>query len=264
MKITKFLCRRLLPNLVARTCEMPIPRSGSKGEEVNCFVVYIEKNGGPHLFVTRVEGEDLICLGWDGTRFCHDVTIPLDEINFKDISVHHYYGLAQVRYTGIYDLAINRLTLWPYIKIHLTRVAERLGQHAFNKKKLVTKQKVDLLRVLLSRHLEGETSFDSLHLMSELYTTKWILHPDGDAQRRKLDLHLDALAHTGELQRQQDGYVLTGRALSAIEEYEEQERRYTENVMTQKRMVWLTLAIVLLTLVQAGVVKLPLLLDFSR
>lgn len=264
MNLTRFLCKRLLPKLVARTCEMPIPRSGSEGERVNCFTVYIEKDRRPYLFVTGVESENLLCLEWDGDHFSENTFIPLAHIDQKDIFVAHYYGLSVVRFTGIYDLVINRLTRWPYIKIHFMRVAERFGQYIFNKKKLVTKQKVDLLRILLSRHLEGNTSLDSFHLMSDLYTIKWVLHPDGDAQRRKLALHLDALAHTGELKRQQDRYVLTGLALSAIEEYEEQERRHTENVKTQKLMVWLTLAIVLLTLVQAGLVKLPLLIDLSR
>lgn len=52
-------------------------------------------------------------------------------------------------------------------------------------------------------------------------------------------------------------------AVRMIEEYEEQERKHTENVKMQGRMFWLTLTIALLTLVQAGLVKLPPLFDFT-
>lgn len=265
MNPSRFLCERLLPSLVARTCEMPIPRSGEQGEKVNCFVVYIERNGRPYLFVSSIQGENLLCLEWVGDRFSQNKTISFKEIDHKDLFIVHYYGLAVVKYAGIYDLAINRFTRWPYIKIFFSRVADRFGQYRFNKKKLVTKQKADLLRFLLSRHLGGETSFDPFHLMSELYTVRWILHPDGERERRKLALHLEALVQAGDLRAQQGGgFALTGQAVMSIEEYEEQERKHTENVRLQLGMLFLTLTIVLLTLVQADIIKLPPLIDLSR
>ena len=58
-------------------------------------------------------------------------------------------------------------------------------------------------------------------------------------------------------------YRLTGKALHTVEMYEEQERRHAEGVKVQWKMVWLTLAILALTLVQAGLVKLPTILDLS-
>ena len=99
--------------------------------------------------------------------------------------------------------------------------------------------------------------------MTGLYSVKWIYHPDKESQRKRLTFHLDSLVDTGELRRVGLKYELTGEALKAIEIYEEQERKHTENVKIQRRMFWLTLAIVLLTGAQANLYKLPTLIDLS-
>jgi len=111
--------------------------------------------------------------------------------------------------------------------------------------------------------LDGQNAFRPIDLMTELYSIKWVLHPDGDSQLEVLETYLDLLADSGDLQKNNYSYCLTGNALKAIEEYEEQERKHTENVKNQRIIAWLTFAIVLLTLIQAGLVKLPVLIDFS-
>ena len=51
--------------------------------------------------------------------------------------------------------------------------------------------------------------------------------------------------------------------VEAIEEYEEQERKHTENVKMQRRMFYVAVAVAFLTVAQAGLIKLPTLLDLS-
>ncbi|MDG3066584.1 hypothetical protein ACFQ4M_03215 [Thauera mechernichensis] len=99
--------------------------------------------------------------------------------------------------------------------------------------------------------------------MTALYTIKWVFHPDRDSQRLKLRFYLRSLVDTGELRELNGGYEVTGNALRAIEEYEEQERKHTESVKTQRKIMWLTLVIAFLTAVQAGLLKLPTIFDLS-
>lgn len=259
---TKF-CRYFLPSVLARKCESRIPRSGEKGEQVNCFTVSIDKAGEPYLIALELDGDNLKCIEWNGQRYEIDTTVTLTSIQPSQFHITHYYGLAEVRYFGIMDFVIGRLTRWPYIKIHFVQSLSKFDQYLFNKKKLVTKQRVDLLRFLVSQALEGHDSFGEIDLMTQLYSIKWVLHPDQDSQRSKLEFYLESLVDTGELKKVNHKYILTGHAVRAIEEYEEQERKHTENVKIQGRMFWLTLAIALLTLVQAGLVKLPPLFDFT-
>lgn len=263
LAITTKLCRHFLHHALSRKCESTIPRSGEKGERVNCFTVSIDKAGDPYLMVLKIHGDQLKCIEWNGQRYEIDSTISLTNIRPSQFCITHYYGLSEIRYFGIMDFVIGRLILWPYIKIHFVRILSKFDQYIFNKKKLVTKQRVDLLRFLMSQKLEGHDSFEEMDLMTQLYSIKWVLHPDQDSQRKKLEFYLESLADTGELRKVNHKYFLTGHALRAIEEYEEQERKHTENVKMQWRMFWLTLTIAILTLVQAGLMKLPLLIDFT-
>lgn len=52
-------------------------------------------------------------------------------------------------------------------------------------------------------------------------------------------------------------------ALQTLERYEEDERRHAENVKIQGGILWLTLVIAFFTAVQAGLIKMPRLLDLS-
>lgn len=256
------LCKQTLPKILVRACESRIPRSGEEGAKVNCFVTSIDRTGEPYLIVFGLVGNDLKCIEWDGTRYSIERTVPLSSLSVADFRITHYYGHAQVQYFGLFDFIRNRLLPWPYIKIHLVRQLDNLDQYLFNKKKLVTKQRTDLLKYI-ERALDGKTEHEPLDLMTDLHSIKWVLHPYGEEEQRKLEFYLDALVETGELRKLNGKYELTGFALRAIEEYEEQERKHTENVKMQWRTFWLTMVIAALTVVQAGIVKLPVLLDWN-
>ena len=139
----------------------------------------------------------------------------------------------------------------------------RIDQYFFNRKKLQTKKRIDLLKVLLAASVDGNDKINSLSLMTNLYSIKWYEHPDMESQQRTVELYLRYLEDIGDLKKIGHDYVLSGHALKAIEDYEEQERKHTETVKVQRKMVMLTVVLVLLTLAQAGVVKLPLVLDFA-
>ena len=113
------------------------------------------------------------------------------------------------------------------------------------------------------REINSHPEHETLDLMTALYSIKWFSHPQGAAARQRLEFYLESLVETGELQKINHKYVVTGQALQAMEEYEEQERKHTENVKIQSRALWVAFAVAALTVVQAGLIKLPTFLDFS-
>ena len=132
-------------------------------------------------------------------------------------------------------------------------------------KKLITKDRIDLLRFMISDQIDrSDKGIHSLDLMTKLYSMKWVVHPEGDQQQEKLELYLDSLVKSEDLELINDEYVVTGNAIRTMGKFEEEERRHVENVKMQKRMLWLTFVIALVALIQAGVIKLPTLLDLSR
>lgn len=258
------LARAFFARALDCPCPQLVPRSGGAGAKVKCFTIYIDKAGDPYLLVRNLSGDTLDCLEWSGHSFDKPVNVKLYSIDAKDVSITHFYGYSEVQYSGVLDFVLGRTLFFPYFKIHVVRAIEAIDQYFFNKKKLFTQQRIELLKFLVQRRLEGIPVSSAVDLMTGLYSLKWVLHPDKDPQLKRLTFYLDSLVDTGELRHVDRKYELTGEALKAIEMYEEQERKHTENVKIQRRMFWLTFAIVLLTGAQAGLYKLPTLLDLSE
>ena len=263
MNFARRIASSLLTRVLSRPCESRIPRSGSKGAAVNCFVTAIDKGDDPYLIVQSLHNGMLGCIEWDGSSYSKAIDLPLSDFRFGDFRITHYYGLSEVTYNGLIDFLVNRATAWPYIKIKAVLAFTHFDQYLFNNKKLIAKERMDLLKVLVNEALDGRIEHEPLDLMTALYSIKWFSHPQGTEARRRLEFYLESLAETGELRKANHKFTVTGHALRAIDEYEEQERKHTENVKMQWRTFWLALAVAALTAVQAGLVKLPTLIDLT-
>jgi hypothetical protein len=266
--IRKLFYRWLLPVLLSRACESRIPRSGDAGARVNCFVVSLDKNGEPFFIATEYDANVLRGLSWDGSSYSDEHTVALEDIGNYELRITHYYGLATVTYYSIFDFAFHHVTRLEYLKIRFVRYIEATHQYFFNKRKLVTKKRMELLEFMVNDQLDREhNGIGVIDLMTKLYSINWVLHPSADEQQQKLELYLESLVESlvesGELQNINHEYVVTGRAISTLERYEEEERRHAEAVKLQRKMVLLTILLVLMAMVQAGLIKLPPLLDFS-
>jgi len=262
--LKKILYQSFLPILINKACESRIPRSGKAGAQVNCYTTLIDHDNSPHFVATGYTKGKLTGLKWDGQSFATDYSIDISDIDKFNFQIVHYYGLSNIRYNSIYDFAWNYITKFVYIKIHLFRAISFISQYFFNFKKLVTKKRMELLQFMLNNQLDRDQDVISIiDLMTKLYTIKWILHPSGKDQQRKLEIYLDSLVESGEIRKVQNGYVVTGKAISTIERYEEEERRHVAAVKLQRKMIYLTLILVFVGLVQSGLIKLPPLLDFS-
>jgi len=263
-RIQKLLANWLFPKFISNACESRIPRSGAAGANVNCYVLSIDNNDSPFFIATEISGDRIAGLAWDGDSYANETTLTIQEIENKNLRITHYYGLYEVTYKGICDAAFHYATKWSYIKIWLYRKLDSISQYFFNKKKLVTKKRIELLQFMMESQLDRSHSGIKFHqLMTDLYSINWILHPSREEQGRRLELYLDSLTQSGEISQINHEYVVTGSAISTIERYEEEERRHTEAVKLQKRMVLLTLILVFTALIQSGVIKLPLLIDLT-
>ncbi|NIF85283.1 hypothetical protein F3J24_17365 [Comamonas sp. Tr-654] len=265
MELIRSLALAQLTKAMNCSCPSTIPRSGESGEKVNCFAVYIDIDKKPYLLVERIDGETLDCLEWNGERFADKKTINFSEVLDNSLSVTHFYGLSEVNYRGFKDFVIGRLLRAPYAILFFKKVAGALEQYLFNKKKLVTKQRIELLNLMVRLHLEGKNVPSPIGLMSHLYSLKWVLHPDRAAQIKKIQLTLDSFVDSGEISSIQNGeYRVNGKALHTIELFEEQERKHRESVIIQRLTIFLSIAIVILTAVQAEILKIPTIWDLTK
>lgn len=265
MELIRSLALQQLKKAMNCACPGTIPRSGESGERVNCFSVYIDNHSKPYLLLKRIEGDNLECLEWNGERFADEKIINFQEVPEPSLSVTHFYGLSEINYRGFKDFVFGRLLRIPYAALFIKRRVGTLGQYLFNKKKLVTKQRIELLSLLVRLHLDGKNVPSPVGLMSHLYSLRWVFHPDRAEQIKKIQLTLDSFVDTGEISPILNGeYRVNGKALHTIELFEEQERKHRESVIMQRLTIFLTVAIVVLTAVQAGILKLPFIWDLSK
>lgn len=262
--IKEYLYRLMLPILIANACESRIPRSGEKGQGVNCFVVAIDRESSPYFLATSYENKKLTGLIWNHDKYSDECSLDISELKNGELRVTHFYGLAEVTYNNIYDIVWHYFTKMIYLKINLYRHIDTTHQYFFNKRKFFTKKRMDLLQFMINDQLDRtHKGIGAIDLMTKLYSIKWVLHPSADEQQEKLELYLDSLVESGELEKINSKYIVTGKSISTVERYEEQERKHTEAVKLQKKMFWLTVVIALVAAVQAGIIKLPTLLNLS-
>jgi hypothetical protein len=180
-------------------CQELVPRSGSEGAKVNCYSIYVNNGEEPYLLVRRLVGTILHCSKWNGAKFEDEIEVNLSTVDDSELSITHFYGYSEIQYKGIVSFTLGRSLFLPYMKVHVVRMIESADQYFFNKKKLVTKQRIDLLRFLVARKLDGHAISSPVNLMTGLYSIKWVLHPDRDPQRRRLSFYLDSLVDTDEV-----------------------------------------------------------------
>lgn len=263
--IKTLIYRLLLKRLIAIACGARIPRSGRRGEEVNCYVVALDRDDSPYFIATAITGDTLEGLLWNGNAYADSTTLSIADLETGRLNITHYYGLSEVTYDSIYDVAWNYVTRLVYLKIKIYRHIDSTYQYFFNKRKLVTKKRMELLQMMMDDQLDRtHDGISSLDLMTRIYSMRMFLHPSWEIQHRKVELYLDSLVISGELREVNNEYVVTGQAISTIERYEEEERRHTEAVILQKKMFWLTIVGVIFAIVQSGFIKLPTIIDLSK
>ena len=230
-----------------------IPRSGEEAETVDCFSIKIFINGELKFHVREINGNHFTGLWWDGNSFSIDSCIHFNSIDLSEIQIKHYYGIGTIIYTGVTDYIINGITCKEKLKVKLHINKEKAGQYLFNKKRFASFQRIDLLRILINHHIESNgKKIDSMGIMSKLYSDRWILHPQKDHQENQVQLFLDSFAESGELSKVQYGdYLVTGKAITTLSKYEENERRHKENKRMQTIIIGLTSALVFVGIMQA-------------
>jgi hypothetical protein len=272
------ILRRLLPRLLTRKSPSSIPRSGEEGKKVNCYTIRIIEDNGEWLHLVEKfdkEKNELHVLSPDNKNsFVIPKSHTLNHFAPEKFHFTHYYGLYQLDYNSVYDLAFNFISKYDVVKVHIKIFWDIISQSRFNKKILVTKNTRELLHFLVEKQLNDDIknsenwfsssrkAIDEFSLMTELYSLRWVSHPESSQQRKKVELYLDSLVQSGNLQKNNHDYFVTGKALQTLEEYEENERRHQDAVKIQKGILWLTFVIAVAALVQAGIIKASCIADW--
>ncbi len=263
--IRYLLHRLVIPYVLKKPCPERIPRTGDKAEKINCYIVAFDNNNSPFFVALDTSKDGLTGVVWNGHKFAEEASISWSESEKNDLVISHYYGTAEVTYTSIYRFIWHSITKLIYVKIHSHRLVENIDQYFFNKRKLVTKKRMELLQFMMEDQLNRtHNGIDVLDLMTKLYSVKWVLHPTRVEQERRLEFYLESLVASKDIEKINREYVVTGNAIQTIEKYYEEEKKYLETVKLQKKMFYVTVILALMAMIQAGIIKLPTLIDWTK
>lgn len=255
----------LLPSILKKPCPERIPRTGERAQSIDCYVVAFDDGEIPYFIATSVIPNGLKGIKWNGSMYADEVELTWGELEEKDLRISHYYGTVEITYTSIYRYLWNKVTKLIYFRIHSQRLIDNVDQYLYNKRELSNKQRIELLQFMFEDQVKREhDGIDIIDLMTKLYSIKWVLHPTRNEQQKKLSLYLDSLVESKDLTQKNDQYVITGRAITTLEKYVIEERKHLETVKLQKKMFWLTLILAIMAIIQAGLLKLAPIIDFTK
>lgn len=257
------LLRYFLPRLLACQCGETVSRSGEEGKRSDCFYVFVDNGDQPDIVLERIDNDQVDVLQFDGERYHIPLTFPVGSIDPRAIRVTHYYGLEQVRYRGVVDLAFGRWTRLPYLLIHLRRLRNAFAQRLFNRRELSLQKRLDVLRDVVEITLRGQSSVDEFSLMTKRFGDRWVGHPDWTAYQQSLRFYLDMLRDSGDLREINGTFTPSGQALKTLDDSDEQDRRHRENIRVQSILAALALLASALAAAQAGLLKFPTILDLT-
>jgi hypothetical protein len=102
-----------------------------------------------------------------------------------------------------------------------------------------------------------------MDVMTLRYGYRWASHPEWESHHDQLERQLKMLVETGDLQKDQHRFLPTGKAIKTLDDSEESDRRHTANFRVQVLLVILTFVSSLMAAAQAGLIKVPVLVDLA-
>jgi len=229
-----------------------IPTSGDRAKVNDCYVVYLLDKDGTARFLadeitqTEVRGK----WSYDGNNFTEERSLAISELASYTVWIQHYYQRWTFYSIGIPAFLRNRWTNWPWIRVNF----DRLLQSRFNKKELPRQDRMKVLSHIMAATVKDRNfQTHSTSLLTHFYTVRWVHRPDKDELMTYYTLLLDSLKESGDLEAtQHSGYKLKAKALNTITAFDLEERRHLDNRKIQTGLLWLTIVLMVVGVIQAG------------
>jgi hypothetical protein len=222
----------LIPLSVPRALENDFCSVTLQNDERNIRVLVRQRNGSRYnVLVWRGDGD-----GAEETWSKQDI----EDFDFN-LRIERYFQGYQFSYRRPEAFLFFEFLQWrKFIKIK-----DRVSQNIYNRRRLVREERIDLLQYIVERKIENPR--DQIHplmLAVDRYSRKWLYHPDKNRHKAHLQLVLDSFLDSGELRMNEQNYVVTGRALVTLAEYEVSVQRHKDQINTAKSGNRLTTAII--------------------
>lgn len=181
---------------------------------------------------------------WRGEQGGVEETLTVEDIEKSkfELRIERYYQGYQFDFTDPKTFLLAEIIQWH----RLVKVRDRVSQSIYNKKRLVREERIELLRYLVERKIENpRDEIYPMMLAVQRYSRKWLYHPDRDRHKAHLELVLDSFLDSGDVVKKGSNYIVTGKALVTLSEYELSVQRHRDQINAAKVGNKLTWAIVI-------------------
>jgi hypothetical protein len=253
-KIISHLIILALKRALNNKCPHAIPRSGEEGAKIRCYSVEIFLSDKEQMLLSgrNSSGVSGLWLNDAQDAFVNEGSITLDRLTPQAIKIRRYYGYYKVDYGNLWDFLFNDFTGIQVLRIKVHQFFSETKQFLFNRGNLITKRRFEILRILVAEHTRNDRfRFSSFSIMELLHSILWFRHPEAEEEQRRVKLYLESFVDSGEIRKAGSEYEVTGKALVALEQYEDAERRHKDNWTLQLLLVIATIALVLAACFQA-------------
>ena len=222
-----------------------IPLSGPRALENDFYAVHlVDSTGKEQVWLKGKAEEGYEALVRKDNDSGDSTTLSQEDIRSTEYSlrIEHYYKGYQFNYSSPLKFLIANACYWHRWVIF----RDSHSQKRFNRQPLIRAERMDLLQYLVERSIQKpKEKFDPLFLGMQLYSRKWFFHPGKDEHKEHLKLLLESFAESGDLKRDNGGYLLSGKALETLSNHELEKQKHRDNLATAKVGNNLTWAIVI-------------------
>lgn len=192
-----------------------------------------------------------------------EICLPMAMLGVPRFDIMRVYGSQSIRYTSVAKYLIGELTFLA-VRLHRKEVRE---QTKFENRFRFTAERISTLRAIIDWRREDvaqgtsrqalRSCFSQFALYTQLFSIRAWEVKGRDKHLAELELVLDSLVSSGDLGRDNHGYIIQGKALQTLSDFETNDRRAKAAERGNTRMFWLTVVITIATAIQAYFVAFP-------
>lgn len=255
----KWIERKLKKLAITRSLKKNAPDRFSYSAETDYYTAVVSSpDRSRQILVDALDEEFLTGRQWDGERYSTQIRLPLGDIDKLNLEINRFYGYNRIACSGVLDFWRSELTLLPF----RMNLKEAITQKIFNRRLRFRQDRIEVLKRLVDIHiLEAGENLGLLHqprskgvvqLFSDFYGDRVFVHPNYEQESARFRLIIDSLSATGELSKTNlHEYTLNPLAVASISQYELDERRHSDSVKQNRRLVWITIVTTIAAVFQA-------------
>ncbi len=144
---------------------------------------------------------------------------------------------------GILSLIISDLLLLSYFSPKFLSFSNWIKTAFFNRRKVISNERVELLKDLLEMNRRENIVYVSSQIVDHKYGKDFYRHPASYEVFRSTDFMLTMLKKTEDVEETDSNpshYIVTGKGILAITQFEEDERKHKESMAYQRWLLIVT------------------------